>query len=83
MNASSIAALQKTLQPTDDPELRALLYHDDAIVSRTAASVFAARDDRGLAVLREVAADPALPQGNRTVLNDVVWRANARPKSAH
>jgi ubiquinone/menaquinone biosynthesis C-methylase UbiE len=82
VNTSTIATLQKALQPTDDPELRALLYHDDPIVSRTAASVFAARDDRGLAVLREVAADPALPPGNRTIVDDVVWRANARPKSA-
>ena len=81
VNTATVEALQKALQPGDDQELRALLYHDDPIVSRTAASVFAARGDRGLAVLREVAADPTLPPSNRTILEDVNWRANARPKS--
>lgn len=80
VNTHSVEALKKALAPTDDPELRALLYHDDAIVTRTAASVFAARDDRGLAVLREVAVDPALPANDRSVIDDVIWTANARPK---
>jgi ubiquinone/menaquinone biosynthesis C-methylase UbiE len=81
VNTYSLDALQKVLvDPTDDPELRALLYHDDTIVTRTAASVFSARGDRGLAVLREVAVDAALPANNRTVVEDVIWTANARPR---
>jgi len=83
VNTYTVETLQKALQPTDEPELRALLYHDDPIVCRTAGAVFAARGDGGLAVLREVAADPALPQSNRAVVDDVVWKGNARPKSAH
>jgi len=83
VNTHTVEVVQKALQPADEPELRALLYHDDPLVVRTAASVFAARGDRGLAALREVSADPALAQGNRTIVDDVVWRANARPKPAH
>jgi ubiquinone/menaquinone biosynthesis C-methylase UbiE len=82
VNTYSVETLQKALAPTDDPELRALLYHDDPIVARTAASVFSARGDRGLAVLREVAVDAALPANNRSVVDDVIWTANARPKHA-
>jgi ubiquinone/menaquinone biosynthesis C-methylase UbiE len=82
VNTHSVEALQKALQPADDPELRALLYHDDPIVVRTAASVFAARGDRGLAILREASAEPSLPQSNRTIVDDVVWLGNARPRSA-
>jgi SAM-dependent methyltransferase len=80
VNTYTVETLEKALQPTDDPELRALLYHDDTIVTRTAASVFSARGDRGLAVLREVSVDPALPANNRSVVDDVIWTANARPK---
>jgi SAM-dependent methyltransferase len=80
VNTYTVETLRKALQPTDEPELRALLYHDDPVVTRTAASVFSARGDQGLAVLREVAADPALPPGNRSILDEVVWIANARPK---
>jgi ubiquinone/menaquinone biosynthesis C-methylase UbiE len=80
VNTYAVEALEKALEPTDDLELRALLYHDDTIVSRTAASVFSARGDRGLAVLREVAVDAALPANNRSVVDDVIWTANARPK---
>ena len=80
VNTYTVETLEKALAPTDDPELRALLYHDDTIVTRTAASVFAARGDRGLAVLREVAVDAALPVNNRSVVEDVIWTANARPK---
>ena len=80
VNTETVRTLEKALEPTDDPELRALLYHDDAIVTRTAASVFAARGDRGLALLREVAVDAALPASNRSVVDDVIWTANARPK---
>jgi ubiquinone/menaquinone biosynthesis C-methylase UbiE len=76
----TVQTLAKALAPADEPELRALLYHDDAVVTRTAASVFAARGDRGLAVLREVAVDPALPANNRSVVDDVIWTANAQPK---
>jgi len=82
VNTYTVETLQKALQPGDDAELRALLYHEDPIVIRTAASLFAARGDRGLAVLRETAADPALPQANRTVVDDVIWIGNARPKQA-
>jgi SAM-dependent methyltransferase len=81
VNTFTVEALQKALGPADDPELRALLYHDDTTVTRTAASVFSARGDRGLAVLREVAVDPALPANNRSVVDDVVWTANARPRA--
>jgi ubiquinone/menaquinone biosynthesis C-methylase UbiE len=80
VNTYTVKTLEKALQPNDDPELRALLYHDDTIVTRTAASVFSARGDRGLAVLREVAVDAALPADNRSVVDDVIWTANARPK---
>jgi predicted methyltransferase len=80
VNTDTVRTLEKALEPTDDPELRALLYHDDAIVTRTAASVFAARGDRGLALLREVTVDAALPASNRAVVDDVIWTANARPK---
>lgn len=80
VNTYTVETLQKALHPTDEAELRALLYHDDPLVVRTAASAFAARGDRGLAVLREVAADPALSQADRTVVDDVVWVGNARPK---
>jgi hypothetical protein len=80
VNAQTLATLEKTLEPTDDPELRALLYHDDPIVTRMAASVFSARGDEGLAILREVAVDPALSANNRTIVDDVIWTANARPK---
>ena len=82
MNTYTVEALQKALTPTDDPELRALLYHDDPIVIRTAASVFSARADRGLAVLREVTVDAALPANNRSVIDDVIWTANARHAAA-
>lgn len=82
VNTYTVETLQKALEPTDDPELRALLYHDDPIVTRTAASVFAARGDRGLAVLREVAVDAALPANNRSVVDDVIWTANARQAAA-
>lgn len=82
VNTYTVETLEKALEPTDDPELRALLFHDDAVVTRTAASVFAARGDRGLAVLREIAVDAALPAGNRSVVDDVVWTANARQASA-
>jgi hypothetical protein len=82
VNTYTIETLTKALTPADEPELRALLYHDDAIVSRTAASVFAARGDRGLAVLREVSVDAALPASNRPIIDDVTWTANARPKRA-
>jgi hypothetical protein len=80
VNTFTVTTLEKTLEPNDDPELRALLYHGDTIVVRTAASVFSARGDRGLAVLREVAVDAALPADNRSVVDDVIWTANARPK---
>ena len=80
VNAAVLETLQKQLQASDDPELRALLYHDDPVVVRTAASVFSARGDVGLAVLREVTVDPALPPANRVVVEDVIWIANARPK---
>jgi len=80
VNRDTVHTLERALAPTDDPELRALLYHDDAIVTRTAASVFAARGERGLALLREIAVDAALPAGNRSVVDDVIWTANARPK---
>lgn len=83
VNTYTVETLQKAAQPGDEPELRALLYHDDPVVVRTAASLFAARGDRGLVVLREVSADPALAPGNRTVIDDVVWIANARPKETH
>jgi ubiquinone/menaquinone biosynthesis C-methylase UbiE len=82
VNTQTVETLEKALAPTDDPELRALLYHDDPIVTRTAASVFAARGDRGLAVLREVAVDAALPANNRSVIDDVLWTANARQAAA-
>ncbi len=80
VNTHTVETLEKALKPTDEPELRALLYDDSAIVTRTAASVFSARGDRGLAVLREVAVDAALPANNRSVVDDVIWTANARPK---
>jgi len=80
VNSDTVQSLQKALQPTDDPEVRALLFHDDAVVARTAASVFAARGDRGLALLREVSVDPALPASNRSLVEDVIWTANARPR---
>jgi SAM-dependent methyltransferase len=83
VNASTLATLEKALVPTDDPELRALLYQDDAIVTRTAASIFAARKDQGLAVLREVSVDAALPTPNRSIVEDVIWTANARLKPRH
>ena len=83
VNTDTVQTLEKELEPTDDPELRALLYHDDAIVTRTAASVFAARGDRGLGLLREVAVDTALPASNRSIVDDVIWTANARPKHPH
>jgi SAM-dependent methyltransferase len=82
VNTYTVETFEKALQPTDDPELRALLFHDDPIVTRTAASVFSARGDRGLAVLREVAVDGALPANNRSVVEDVIWTANARRASA-
>ena len=82
VNTYTVETLEKALAPTDDPELRALLYQDDAVVTRTAASVFAARGDRGLAVLREVAVDAALPANNRSVVEDVIWTANARHAAA-
>jgi SAM-dependent methyltransferase len=78
VNRDTVEALQKALAPTDEPELRALLFHDDPVVARTAASVFSARGDRGLAVLRQVAVDAALPANNRSVVDDVIWTANAR-----
>lgn len=83
VNASTLATLEKALAPTDDPELRALLYHDDSVVARTVASVFAARGDRGLAVLRETSVDAALPAANRSIVEDVIWTANARLKPRH
>ncbi len=82
VNAYTVKTLQEALTPADDPELRALLFHDDPIVTRTAASVFSARGDRGLAVLREIAVDAALPASNRSVIDDVIWTANARQASA-
>jgi predicted methyltransferase len=82
VNTYTVKTLEKALEPNDDPELRALLYHGDTVVARTAASVFAARGDRGLAVLREVAVDGALPADNRSVVDDVIWTANARQASA-
>ncbi len=82
VNTFTVETLAKALDPTDDSELRALLFHDDPIVTRTAASVFAARGDRGLAVLREVSVDAALPAKNRSVVDDVIWTANARHASA-
>lgn len=82
VNAETVQILANAVAPTEDSELRALLYHDDATVTRTAASVFAARGDRGLAVLREVAVDAALPQSNRSVVDDVIWTANARQAAA-
>jgi SAM-dependent methyltransferase len=82
VNTFTVKTLEKALEPADDPELRALLYHDDPTVTRTAASVFAARGDRGLAVLREVAVDAALPANNRSVVDDVIWTANARQAAA-
>jgi SAM-dependent methyltransferase len=78
VNTSSVRSLTQTLQSSDDPELRALLFHEDPIVTRTAASVFATRGDRGLAVLREVTVDAALPANNRSIVDDVIWTANAR-----
>jgi SAM-dependent methyltransferase len=78
VNTYTVQALKNALQPDDDPELRALLFDDDPIVTRTAASVFSTRGDRGLAVLREVAVDAALPANNRSVVDDVLWTANAR-----
>jgi len=82
VNSSTLETLARALEPTDDSELRALLFHDDPIVTRTAASVFAARGDRGLAVLREVAVDAALPADNRSIVDDVIWTANARQAAA-
>ena len=82
VNTYTVEALKKALAPIDDPELRALLYQDDPIVTRTAASVFAARGDRGLAVLREVAVDAAFSANNRSIVNDVIWTANARQAAA-
>lgn len=82
VNTSTVETLAKALEPTDDSALRALLFHDDPIVTRTAASVFAARGDRGLAVLREVAVDAALPADNRSIVDDVIWTANARQAAA-
>ena len=82
VNTHTVDLLTQALQPTDDPELCALLFHDDPIVTRTAASAFAARGDRGLAVLREVAVDVALPASNRSVVEDVIWTANARQAAA-
>lgn len=82
VNTYTLETLRKALEPTDDPELRALLYHDDPIVTRTVASIFAARGDRGLAVLREVAVEAALPANSRTVVDDVIWTANARQAAA-
>src|SRR3569623_2032539 len=80
VNTATVETLQKALQPADDAELRALLYHEDPVVTRTAASVFAARGDRDLAQEGEAAVEPGLPPGNRAVIDDVVWTANARPK---
>jgi SAM-dependent methyltransferase len=82
VNTYTVETLEKALQPTDDPELRALLYHEDTIVARTAASVFSARGDRGLGVLREVAVDADLPANNRSVVDDVIWTTNARQAAA-
>jgi ubiquinone/menaquinone biosynthesis C-methylase UbiE len=82
VNTETVHTLAKAVGPTDDPELRALLYHDDPLVTRATASVFAARGDGGLAVLREVAVDAALPANNRSVLDDVIWTANAREAAA-
>jgi SAM-dependent methyltransferase len=82
VNTYTVEALKKALAPTDDPELRALLYQTDPLVTRTAASVFAARGDRGLAVLREVAVEAACPANNRSVVDDVIWTANARRAAA-
>ena len=78
VNTHTIEALQKELMPADEPELRALLYHDDTIVVRTAGSVIATRGDAGLAVLRAISVDPALPANNRSVVEDMIWTANAR-----
>jgi len=82
VNTETVQMLQKAVGPADDPELRALLYDDHAVVTRTAASLFAARGDRGLAVLREVAVDPALPASGRSIVDDVIWTANARQAAA-
>ena len=82
VNAETVHILAKAVGPTDDPELRALLYHDDTLVTRATASVFAARGDAGLAVLREVAVDAALPADNLSVVDDVIWTANAREAAA-
>jgi predicted methyltransferase len=80
VNTFTVEALQKATTPTDDPELLALLWRDDAVVVRTAASVFAARGDQGLALLRQASVDMALPPDNRPVVEDVIWTANARRK---
>jgi ubiquinone/menaquinone biosynthesis C-methylase UbiE len=80
VNTGTTSALQKALQPGDDPELRALLYDADTIVVRAVASVLAARGDAGLAVLREVSADRALSDQNRRVVDDEVWNANLRQR---
>ena len=80
VNASTLAILDKALEPTDDPELLALLYHGDPVVVRTAASVFAARGDQGLAILRPVGVDAALSSSNRSIVDDVIWTTNARLK---
>jgi SAM-dependent methyltransferase len=82
VNTYTVKTLTQALETTDDPELRALLFHDDAIVTRTVASVFATRGDPGLAILREVAVDAALPANNRSVIDDVIWTANARQAAA-
>jgi len=80
VNTYTVEAFQKALTPNDDPALRALLYHNDPVVIRTAASVFATRGDQGLAILREISVDAALPTNNRSIVDDVIWTANARPK---
>ncbi|MES1205938.1 MAG: methyltransferase domain-containing protein [Pseudomonadota bacterium] len=82
VNTYTVDTLQTALAPTDDPELRALLFHDDPVVTRTAAFAFAARGDRGLAVLREVGVDVDLPASNRAIVDDVIWTANARHAAA-
>jgi len=82
VNTSTIEALGASLGPSDEPELRALLFHEDPVVVRTAASAIAARGDAGLGLLREVSVDPALPANDRALLEEVVWAANARPKPA-
>jgi predicted methyltransferase len=82
VNTSTVKALTQALRSTDDPELRALLFHQDPVVTRTAASVFATRGDRGLAVLREVTVDAALPADNRSIVDDVIWTGNARQAAA-